>query len=302
MTPLRLDPAHVPLWRDASTLQLGREGTVVLRDPAPWQERIVAELERGTERAHLERLAAALRVPREALDALLDRLSPVLRRSGDPRRVAVIAADRFPERAVGDVLDGLEGSGWEPSWVAPGEPPVAVRDGRIEPIPVVLLAAHAVAPHQWAPLQRADAPHLPLVFAGGRADVGPLVVPGRTACLGCLAAHERDRDPAWPALVTQLVARRPPDVALPLAIEAAALAARLLDEPVSDAAEDGRSRSVRIDAGLRRLWRSHRPHAGCLCRLLPSEAPRSRSGSATAGAPPVPNPATTTATAFARPA
>ncbi len=301
MTPLRLDPAHVPLWRDGSTLQFGREGAVVLHDPAPWQERILTELERGADPGRLERLAAALRVPREALEALLDRLSPVLRREDEPRRVAVIAADGFPERAVHDVLDALEGCGCEPAWIAPGQPPAVVRDGRIERIPVLLLAAHAVAPYLWAALQRADAPHLPIVFAGGRADIGPLVLPGRTACLGCLALHDRDGDPAWPTLAAQLLARRAPEIPLPLAVEAAALAARLLDdEPEPGRSE--RSRSVRIGADSRRRWRSHRPHAECLCRLMPDEDRRSPSGSATAGAPCGPSPATTTATAFARPA
>lgn len=34
--------------------------------------------------------------------------------------------------------------------------------------------------------------------------VGPLVVPGLTACLRCLDHARTDRDPAWPALVAQL--------------------------------------------------------------------------------------------------
>lgn len=303
MKRLRLDPAHVPLWRDATTLQLGREGTVVLHDPAPWQERVLAELERGAEAGRLTQIAAAGHAPEGALAELLRELAPVLRTEHARRSLAVFAADGFPERAVADVLDGLEAIGWDPVWTAPGEQAALVRDGRMRPLPVVLLAAHAVPPHLWTALQRTDVPHLPVVFAGDSAEIGPLVRPGVTACLSCLASHESERDPAWPALVTQLLARRPGDVPLPLAVEAASLAARLLDDDAeADRHADGRSRSVRIGGGSRRLWRSHRPHEGCLCRLATSRDRRSPRGTATAAAPPAPSLAPTTATAFARPA
>ena len=45
--------------------------------------------------------------------------------------------------------------------------------------------------------------HLLLRFVEGRALVGPLVVPGATACLRCLDLHRTDVDPAWPLLVEQ---------------------------------------------------------------------------------------------------
>ena len=45
--------------------------------------------------------------------------------------------------------------------------------------------------------------HLLLRFVEGRALVGPLVVPGATACLRCLDLHRADADPAWPLLVEQ---------------------------------------------------------------------------------------------------
>lgn len=45
--------------------------------------------------------------------------------------------------------------------------------------------------------------HLLLRFVEGRALVGPLVVPGVTACLRCLDLHRTDVDPAWPLLVEQ---------------------------------------------------------------------------------------------------
>jgi len=36
------------------------------------------------------------------------------------------------------------------------------------------------------------------------AEVGPLVVPGLTACLSCRDRHRRTRDPSWPLLLSQL--------------------------------------------------------------------------------------------------
>ena len=34
--------------------------------------------------------------------------------------------------------------------------------------------------------------------------VGPLVVPGQSACLGCVELARSDRDPAWPFILAQL--------------------------------------------------------------------------------------------------
>jgi len=304
MTLLRLDPECMPLWRDGTTLQFGTRAVAALRDPAPWQERVIAQLERGVEAAHLEAVAAAHRVPPGAVAELLELLAPALRTVDPKPEAAVVAADGVSARLVGDVIEGLEGSGWDATWCAPGEAPSRVRDGRDAPLPVVLLAAHALPPHLWTPLLRDDVPHLPVVFSGSGATVGPLVLPGRTACLSCLAAHERERDPAWPTLVTQLLARPAPEVPLPLAMEATSLAARLLAEMrAADPHASERSRSVRIGDRTRRLWRSHRPHAECLCRsALLTGVRRSPSGSATAAEASVPSPAPTTATAFARPA
>ena len=75
---------------------------------------------------------------------------------------------------------------------------------------------------------RAGIPHLPLQVLDATAWVGPLVLPGRTACLRCVDAHRRDRDPAWPSVAAQLTAAPPagdPGVDGALAAAAAAHAA-----------------------------------------------------------------------------
>lgn len=57
-------------------------------------------------------------------------------------------------------------------------------------------------------LLAAGLPHLPVWWRGGLPHVGPLVVPGTTACLRCLDAHEAEADPRRPLLVEQ-AAREP---------------------------------------------------------------------------------------------
>ncbi|CAB4851419.1 unannotated protein [freshwater metagenome] len=47
-------------------------------------------------------------------------------------------------------------------------------------------------------------PHLAVAVAGEAARVGPLVIPGHTACLWCLDHRSRDLDQAWPALADQI--------------------------------------------------------------------------------------------------
>ncbi|WP_084957642.1 ThiF family adenylyltransferase [Thermoactinospora rubra] len=47
-------------------------------------------------------------------------------------------------------------------------------------------------------------PHLAASAFEGYGSVGPLVLPGRTACLLCLDLARRDRDPGWPIVTSRL--------------------------------------------------------------------------------------------------
>jgi bacteriocin biosynthesis cyclodehydratase domain-containing protein len=49
--------------------------------------------------------------------------------------------------------------------------------------------------------------HLAVRMRDGVGVVGPLVYPGRTACLGCLDLTRGDLDPRWPAVAAQLSGR-----------------------------------------------------------------------------------------------
>lgn len=287
---LRLDPAFPPLWRSATTLQFGAEAVAMIDDPEPWQQRLIRELERGIPDAALDPIAIALGAPERAADAFVRRISRALLGSASPPlRIALQIPDRFPREHAAAVSDALATAGLrvaQATWFgAPGE---TVQDAA----PVVVVAYHVVEPRRVAALMGSDVPHIPLIFTGTGADVGPFVVPGRTPCLACIAAHRRDADPAWPHLAAQLLGRAAPPLSDALTVEAAFVTARLIGEAVrSPTRPRCHSLTLREDS-LHRSMRAHRPHAACRCRSL--------SGTGTAGVPAFP--ATTTASAFARPA
>jgi hypothetical protein len=57
-------------------------------------------------------------------------------------------------------------------------------------------------------LLRADQPHLLVRASAAGMDVGPLVLPGETACVRCTDLARRDLDPAWHILLPQLCRSR----------------------------------------------------------------------------------------------
>jgi bacteriocin biosynthesis cyclodehydratase domain-containing protein len=82
---------------------------------------------------------------------------------------------------------------------AGGEPALALvivapRDG---------LAVHAPDPVTAEPWIASGTPHLYAGVVEATGMVGPLVLPGGTACAGCLARGRAERDPEWPRLLAQ---------------------------------------------------------------------------------------------------
>ncbi|WCH94145.1 TOMM precursor leader peptide-binding protein [Streptomyces moderatus] len=65
------------------------------------------------------------------------------------------------------------------------------------------VAVHAPSPSAAEPLVASGTPHLYAGVVEGTGVVGPLVLPGETACAGCLNEGRTDRNPAWPRLVAQ---------------------------------------------------------------------------------------------------
>jgi len=252
MPLVRISPRHAPLWRSVRELQFGVSDGPILSAPLPWQERVVTELERGVEAAGISALAAAptglarlADAPPDGTASLVRALEAVLEVAAPPTPgVAVRTADGVPADLVGTMIDALADEGWPGVWLAPGMEPVDPAT------PTLLVAAHAMPPHLGTRCMSDDAVHLPIVFGAGGVEVGPVVRPGRTACLACVDAHRRDADPAWPVIMSQLLLRRAPRVALPLAIEAALVTAEMLDAllPAATRADEGEDRGREPDA------------------------------------------------------
>ncbi|MBO0821784.1 MAG: hypothetical protein J2P26_13155, partial [Nocardiopsaceae bacterium] len=152
-------------------------------------------------------------------------------------------------------------------------------------------------PEEVTALLRARVPHLAVWADEAIGVVGPLVVPGLTACLRCADLARAERDPAWPLILAQ-AEDRPRACDAVLAAGTAALAARqaltFLDQPALDQPgldQPGRDQSALGQPGLtqpgrdqpgagpatlngtlelvlpdwqwrRRTWR---PHPACVC-------------------------------------
>ncbi len=277
---LRLDPAYPPLWRDAGTVQFGVEGAARAQIPAAWAERLIGELRRGIRASAFDLVAHSVGAPREEARALLRAVQPVLRSEPLPRTPVWVESTGVSDaRTEMRMREALIEAG------------IALTDiGDRTGIGVFIVHGAAAALHA-ARYLREDVAHLPVAFDAGGASIGPLVRPGLDPCLSCRDGHDRDRDPAWPLLHAQLIARGAPPVPAARAAEAAGLVARIVL---------GQDRGmVRIGADGRRVWRSVRFHAECRCRELSSRSPQ---GIATVSVLPVRRPATRTATAYARPA
>lgn len=80
-------------------------------------------------------------------------------------------------------------------------------------------------PAALSPLMARGIAHLVVTVREGTGVIGPLVRPGASSCVRCGDLHRTDRDPAWPAMLAQLTARRrtridPVDAALALLVAA----------------------------------------------------------------------------------
>ncbi len=127
---------------------------------------------------------------------------------------------------------GADGSGEPPAGTArPGNPqPSTRRPGNPQPGTALPDLAILVGRHLMelrASLMRDRVPHLAVSADEAIGVVGPLVIPGRTACLRCLDLSRAERDPAWPLILAQLEGREPSPCACdaPLAAAVAAQAA-----------------------------------------------------------------------------
>lgn len=282
---LRLDPAFPALWRTPDLMQFGVSATVSLTAPSTWQERMVAELERGLTDAAWTPLACAFGASEDEAAALLEELRPVLQHDADRSTTNALLAvpAGFPDSDATTFAETLVGAGI-PTRIE-RDPDAATLSGTGSM--VIALSQHIVDPLVAMHLLRDDVPHLPVIFVGTRAEVGPLVRPGETPCAMCAQTRAHASDTHWPSLAAQLARRRGPASGYRIVAEAALTAARMLSGPATDAYR------VLLEAGEHRpSIAACSPHPRCPCRSL--------AGIETAGAPAAPSRVPTTWRASAR--
>ena len=199
-----LDPVLPVLLRPDGAVQVGWDPrrAVLVRPPAGMDTGGLAALLRSMSapvtRDQLHRLAGV-----SGFDEVLDGLLA----AGVVREVTAAAPGRALSIRVhgagplSDLLaDGLRRSGARISRASHGTAAVAVAGVDL----VVLADSLAPDPRLVRDLQASGVPHLPVVMRDGAGMVGPLVIPGVSACLCCVDLHRTDRDRAWPALAAQL--------------------------------------------------------------------------------------------------
>jgi bacteriocin biosynthesis cyclodehydratase domain-containing protein len=270
MRPLLLPGTHL-LRRDAQTVQPGLHARCVLpagevalsalvgvdaalTDDRPLRAALPAA---GPDNAWLRHTLSALaRRTRQKLPAALD-----ARKRGQ----VVVAAFGHPMGGLlaADVRQILSQSGIAAQ--APGPVGHGLR---------VLVGVGEPRRDLLDPFIRSGTPHLLVRLVEGAALVGPLVVPGETACLRCVDAYLTERDPAWPLLVEQYARAsahdRPDGIPEPVDAALAAVAVGWAARDTATYLEGERpstwSTTIRLSPRLDDVevqsWPAH-PHCGC---------------------------------------
>lgn len=129
-------------------------------------------------------------------------------------------------------------------------------------------------------LLRMDQPHLVVRPRGDGVLIGPLVVPGRTACLRCTDLVRTDADPAWPILLSQLTRTRS-HVAPAVTAWAAATAVSQVLAHLGGRTPETYGATLEMSGTdflvRRRAWTAH-PGCGCAWSLTAEWAHEQRPG------------------------
>ncbi len=130
---------------------------------------------------------------------------------------------------------------------------------------LVVLADETPDPATVDGLRASGVAHLAVRLRDGVGIVGPLVYPGRTACLGCLDRTRSDLDPRWPAVAAQLAGRA--GIADPAAVTATGgLAVAQAVAAIENGHPATLGATLELDVGngslRRRLWTTH-PECPC---------------------------------------
>jgi len=115
-------------------------------------------------------------------------------------------------------------------------------------------------------------PHLAVSASEAIGVVGPLVLPGQSACLRCLDLTRAERDPAWPLILAQLSAQAGADPPGCDTVLATTVAAQAVAQALAFIDEDGQAPAVTngtlelVLPGWQWRRRTWQPHPRCGCR------------------------------------
>lgn len=161
----------------------------------------------------------------------------------------------------------------------PGARPGAVGPRRSAPgarsRPDLAVLTDGYPPELPGSLVASSVAHLTAAASEAIGVVGPLVIPGRTACLSCVDMARTDRDPAWPLILAQASGQVPRPAAC-AAVLAAAVAAQATAQALAFLDLAGPATAV-INGTLELVlpdwqWRRHSwvPHPQCRCSRRPA--------------------------------
>ncbi len=249
---IRIDPSIPVVWRDSETVQLGLDPERARIGPLDlFGARGVAELVRGTSLARLSSVVGG----DHAAQSLIDACGDVFHRT----RQATL-----PRLAVVGIAPATETVAR--TWVGSTRSTVVAassHDVSAAEVDFVLLVSHfVVSPIDVQPWLGRDIAHCAIVFGESSVRVGPVVIPGETACIRCVELAHIDGDPSWSAVAPQVWRRRAAADSVDLAIHAAAESLSMY--PM------GGGYSVRVDGVTwNRAVSPHALHPDCGCRAIP---------------------------------
>lgn len=262
---IRLDPRLPLVWRDPQTLQIGVDHPVAVLDGVTSRhERIISAIAAGHGRAGEAPLAQRAGCREAEVLDLVARLGPALIPPGPQAPVTIHVAgasglaDEVREliRSTGARVERVDG---DAAAVAP--PPtlgIAVSDHVHDPVLAGI----------WL---RRDIPHLAVVTGDLATRIGPVIVPGVTACPHCLDLHRADVDASWGVIAGQLWGRPRAGVSLLVLREVAVRVARRALARATDASRQRDDDLIEtLDSESGEITRStSRPHPDCGCAALP---------------------------------
>ena len=293
-----LKPGLLPVWRDRDTLQIGIDPrrAVALTGMAGVSY-VVSLLDGSRDHAQVLQAARDRGIPARTAERVLDLLAAGGALDDFPAGTLRVLPQPLRARLAAELatvsLARRDGDGGARTLARRRAAYIRIRGtGRIAAVVASILATAGIGmvsdgtdsvlpdlavlvgypdPELSAALMSDQTPHLAASGSEAIGVVGPLVLPGRTACLRCLDLARTDRDPAWPLILAQLSGRQQPvpvacDAALAAAVAAQAAFQALAF--IDGAAVPGAVRNGTLELVLpawqwrRRTWP---PHPDCCC-------------------------------------